>query len=93
MACQSMSGSKYFVTFTDNFSDYVTDVSIKKKSNMFVECLKYQQKVDAMQGVKIKEFQSDQEGVYESAQFKLHFERNGILSKNCVACTPQQNYS
>ena len=58
----SLGENSYFVTFLDEFSNYVTIVPIRSKSDVFGEFKKFHAEVELSTGKKIKEFQSDQGG-------------------------------
>ena len=87
----SLGGNSYFVTFLDEFSNYVTVVPIRNKSDVFGEFKKFQAEVELSTGKKIKEFQSDQGGEFTSKEFEKHFSECGILHMMSVPRAHQQN--
>ena len=87
----SNGGSKYFVTFIDDHSRKVWLYCIKKKSDVFSVFKKWKQEVENQVDVKIKKLRSDNGGEYDSVEFKLFLEENGIIMQRTVPGTPQQN--
>jgi hypothetical protein len=87
----SIGGAEYIVTFKDIYSNYVTAIPIKKKSQVFVEFCTYQERVENINGRKIKEFHSDNGGEYCNKEFEARFNEKGILHRRSVPYTPQQN--
>jgi len=86
-----MSGFKYFVTFVDNYSNFVTAVPIKLKSEVTQEFMKYQRKMEAIHNVKIREFQTDNAKDYVNNVMKKHLEENGKEHRRSVPYVPAQN--
>lgn len=88
---QSLGGSKFFVSFIDDYSNFITVLTMKKKSEVFHLFKNYQKKVELQLNVEIVEFQSDNGGEYVSIEFSKHLESCGITHKTTVAGTPSQN--
>lgn len=87
----SLGGAKYIITFIDNHTNFVTAITIKKKSDAMAEFIKFQRKVENLHGKKIKELQSDNGGEYRSNAFIQHLNAEGILHRLSVPRNPQQN--
>lgn len=88
---KSLGGSRYIVTFLDDFSSYVTTFAMKKKSEVFVKFLKFQRRAELIQKKKIIDLQSDNGGEYTSHQFQQHLDKCGIQARFSVPGTPSQN--
>ncbi|KAJ1523108.1 hypothetical protein ONE63_001001 [Megalurothrips usitatus] len=88
---KSLGGGRYFVSFTDDFSNYTTVEVMKKKNEVFKLFKKYQNRVELQHERKIVEFQSDNGTEYVNEDFKEHFENCGIFHRRTVPGTPSQN--
>ena len=100
----SVGGSRYFVTFIDDFSRYVTVYAMKSKSealDRFVDFAlaaenKFGVKMKNFQfegelGLKITKFRSDGGGEYVSKRFFEFCRSRGIENQMTTPYTPQQN--
>ena len=100
----SVGGSRYFVTFVDDYSRYVTVFMIKSKSEAFDKFVdfvimsenKFGVKVQDFElegelGLKLKKFRSDGGGEYISNRFLEFCNWRGIEKQITVPYTPQQN--
>ena len=90
MDTKSIGGSKYFVTFIDDFSRCCAVYFLKHKSEVMDKFKAYQARV-ASSGEKIGTLKSDQGGEYLSQQFKDYLTAQGIHHEFSAAYTPQQN--
>ncbi|KAK4389763.1 hypothetical protein Sango_2313300 [Sesamum angolense] len=84
-------GSSYFITFTDDHSQYGNVDLMRYKSEDFVRFKKFRLKVENQTSRKIKTLQSDQGGEYLSGEFLDHLKENGIVSQWTPPGTPQLN--
>ena len=100
----SVGGSRYFVTFVDDYSRYVTVYMLTAKSEAFdkfvdfvimsenkfgVEIQNFE--LEGELGVKLKKFRSDGGGEYVSSRFIEFCSSGGIEKQITVPYTPQQN--
>lgn len=65
-------GSRYFVSFVDDYSHYAVVYALKKKSEVFEKFRDYEAKATALFGVKISKLTLDQGREYVSKE-QLHF--------------------
>lgn len=87
----SFQGMKYYVVFVDDFSRFSWLYPLKKKSEFFTTFLKFQSLVENQFSRKIKIFQSDGGGEFQSAKFIEHLEQCGIQRQVSCPSTPEQN--
>ncbi len=103
----SLGGSRYFVTFIDDFSRWTSLYTMKDKSETFDCFKKYHSHAERHTGAKIrsvnvirrtrktaeelKELRADNGGEYLSNEFKSYLEDHGIQHQLTIAYTPQQN--
>ncbi len=103
----SLGGSRYFITFIDDFSKWTTVYMMRKKSESFKYFQifhKYAQvhtghqlsRLNVIQRTnqtmeQIKSLRTDNGGEYISNTFKQYLLENGISHQLTVAYTPQQN--
>ena len=90
MQTNTPSGNRYFVTFIDDYTRYVSVYLIKEKSEVF-EKFKYYYKSLENQGIKIRNFRSDEGREYMSKDFVQYCLENGIRKQVTAAYTPEQN--
>ncbi|KAE8674175.1 hypothetical protein F3Y22_tig00111769pilonHSYRG00531 [Hibiscus syriacus] len=87
----SLGGSRYYVTFIDDFSRKVWVYFLKQKSEVFEKFKLWKREVENQIGRKIKCLRSDNGTEYTDSQF-LHFcKEHGIKRHFTVCKTPQQN--
>lgn len=87
----SIGGAEYVLTFTDDYSRYLTTRFLQKKSEVFNEFLKYKTGAENALGLKLKAIQSDNGGEYVNHKFQEYTSRNGIIHRKTVPYCPQQN--
>ncbi|KAE8738916.1 hypothetical protein FOCC_FOCC015594 [Frankliniella occidentalis] len=87
----SKGGAEYIATFIDGYSNHVTAIPMKKKSDTLGEFKKYQARVANLHDKKIKEIQTDNGTEYVNSEFKAHLEDGGVLHRKSVKKNPQQN--
>ncbi|KAK4386032.1 Retrovirus-related Pol polyprotein from transposon TNT 1-94 [Sesamum angolense] len=88
---QSLGGSLYYVTFTDNFSRKVWVYFLKQKSEVFAKFKLWKVEVENQTGRKIKYLRSDNGTKYTDSQFQKFCEEHGVQRHFSVRNTPQQN--
>lgn len=102
MQVESKGGSKYMLTFTDDFSRYTTAYFIKSKSEVLSKFIEYVNSVEKHTGHQImklnilaeedvKVLRSDNGGEYTSDKFTKFCADKGILHEFTVPYCPQQN--
>jgi len=91
MEADSIGGSRYFVTFIDDFSNWVTVYPMKHKSETAGCYLKFEKLAERHTGKKIRVLRSDRGGEYLSEFLHGHLENAGIKHELTVAYTPHQN--
>ena len=102
MQVESKGGSKYMLTFTDDFSRYTTAYFIKSKSEVLSKFMEYVNSVEKLSGHQImklnilaeedvKVLRSDNGGEYTSDKFTEFCADKGILHEFTVPYCPQQN--
>lgn len=103
----SLGGSKYFVTFVDDFSKWTVVYMIRRKSETFHCFKKYHSYAQLHTGnsvslvnviyrskktqAQLKALRTDNGGEYISNEFKEYLSSHGISHQLTVAYTPQQN--
>ena len=91
MAVSSKGGARYFVTFIDDNSRWLTVYPLRLKSDCFAAFLKFRASVETHTGRKIRALRSDGGGEYLSSEFKQFLHDKGIHHQQTCAYTPQQN--
>lgn len=91
MPTTAYDGSKYFVTFTDDFSRASMVYFIKHKSEVLAKFKEYAAMAEALHGTRIAKLRVDNGGEYTSNEFKQFCKASGILISYTVAYTPEMN--
>jgi transposase InsO family protein len=89
MPTTSLSGSRYFVTFTDNFIRYMWIYFMKNKSQTLEKFQLFKKLVENMIGKKIRTFRTDGRGEYISNSFTNFLKQSGIRRQKTQPDTPQ----
>lgn len=84
-------GSRYFVTFIDDFSRCTWLFLMKNRSELFSIFEQFYKEIKTQFGVSIQSLRSDNAQEYLSQQFQTFMASNGILHQTSCAYTPQQN--
>src|ERR1044072_5809073 len=87
----SMGGSRYFVTFADDFSRKVWVYFMVHKSEVFAKFKVWKAEVENQTGRKIKYLRTDNGTEYTEKSFIKFCEENGIHRHFSVRKTPHQN--
>ena len=83
-------GSKYFITFLDDYSRYGEVVPMKKKSEAFENFKLYMSKVERKHDKKIKSLQTENGREYVNEDFSALLDERGI-ERLTIPYTPEQN--
>jgi Integrase core domain len=84
-------GSRYFVTFTDDFSRYGYVYLMRHKFESFEKFKKFKAEVENQFGKKIKVFRTDWGEEYLSGEFRGYLKAHGIVPQLTPSGTPQWN--
>ncbi|KAI3739156.1 hypothetical protein L2E82_29553 [Cichorium intybus] len=84
-------GTRFYVTFTDDFSRYGYVYLIKNKSDTFEKFKEFKNEAENQLGRKIKMLRSDRGGEYLSIEFLDYLKECGIVSQLSPPRTPQLN--
>lgn len=87
----SFGGARYFATFIDDYSGYMTVYCLKSKDEVFQAFKDYRTEVEKQTGKKIKCLRSDNGREYVNKDFDRYLRENGIKRQLTVPYTPQQN--
>ena len=87
----SLGGSKYFVTFIDDYTRYTEVVMLKNRSEVLSAFKKYMLRVKRETSHNIKVLRTDNAKEYISKEFTELLESEGIKHELTVPHTPQQN--
>lgn len=87
----SIGGSRYFLTFIDDFSRFVHVYFLKSKGEVFAKLQQFVAKVENQTGKKVKCLRSDNGGEYTSKEVERFLNAKGIVHERTVPYTPQQN--
>lgn len=91
MEIPSHGGSKYFMTFIDDFSHKIFIYFLKSKSQTLDVILEFKQFVENQKGLKIKILRSDNGTEYTWSEIDNLCKKYGILHQTSTTYTPQQN--
>ncbi|KAI3751758.1 hypothetical protein L2E82_22849 [Cichorium intybus] len=84
-------GTRFYVTFTDDFSRYGYVYLITNKSDTFEKFKEFKNQAENQLGRKIKMLRSDRGGEYLSIEFLDYLKECGIVSQLSPPRTPQLN--
>lgn len=87
----AIDGSKYFVTFIDDFSNFTVVYLIKNKSEVFGKLCNYISMVHSMFGSRVSRLRCDNGGEYVSQEIVNYCGTKGIILDYTVPYTPEQN--
>ncbi|CDF39892.1 unnamed protein product [Chondrus crispus] len=88
---QSIGGSRCFITFVDDHSNWVVVYTMRYKSEAFAKYKLYEKLAQTHTGRKVKVLRTDRGGEYLSTEFKSHLDLNGTQHQLTTAYTPEQN--
>ncbi len=84
-------GFKYFITFIDDFSHFLTVYPIKNKSDTLEKFKEYLAEAEWQMGCRLKTLQTDGGGKYFSSDFVVYLKSVGITHESTNPHTPQEN--
>ena len=87
----SVGGSRYFITFVDDHSNWVVVYTMRNKSEAFAKYKLFEKFAETHTGRKVKVLRTDRGGEYLSTEFKSYLDTNGTQHQLTTAYTPQQN--
>ena len=87
----TLDGSRYFVTFIDDYSRHIFVYFLKSKGDVFRKFKVFKQIVEKQTGHKIKMIRSDKGREFINKYFKIFLESEGITRQFTLPYTPQQN--
>jgi hypothetical protein len=87
----SLGGSKYFVSFIDDYSRFSHVYYVNEKSDVFGVFKEYKALVENQTGQTIAVLRTDGGGEYVSNEFEQYLRMHGIQHQLTVRYTPQQN--
>ncbi|CAL9013344.1 unnamed protein product [Prunus brigantina] len=91
MKTESLSGNRYFLLFTDDYTRMSWVYFIRNKSSALECFMKFKAMTELQSGFKIKSLRSDRGGEFLSGEFNRFCEESGIQRQLTVAYYPQQN--
>lgn len=91
MSQPAWDGSRYFVSFVDDFSRASMIFGIANKSDALEKFIEYVAMVEAQHGVKVSKLKADNGGEYVSNAYKDFFMQKGIQLNYTVPYNPKMN--
>ena len=91
MEIESFGGSRYIVTFIDDYSRYVVAYFIVSKSEVYDKFIDYKALMENQLDTKIKCIRTDNGGEYINKKFASLCRHAGIIHQTTVPYSPQQN--
>jgi hypothetical protein len=91
MRTATLAGSRYFVTFIDDFSRFIVIFAMKTKDETLAHFKVYKAWAELHTGHPIKAMRSDGGGEYSSKDFDTFLQSCGIARQRSTPYTPQQN--
>ena len=91
MSVDSVGGSKYFVTFIDDFSHFIVVYMMKHKSEVFQKFKFFLSMGETLLGKRMLKSRSDNGGECTSDEYRSFLKERGIKKDETVPYSPQQN--
>ena len=91
MNVDSIGGSKYLLTLTDDYTRYVTVYFIRSKSEVLSKFMEYVSRVENETGLRVRAISTDNGGGYTSQSFNKFCADKGIVHQFTNPYTPEQN--
>ena len=91
MSVNSIGGSRYFVTFTDEYTRYTYIYFVKHKDEVLAKFKEFVNIVKNCTGKNVKTFRTDNGGEYCSKEFESFLKDEGIVHQLTVPYNPAQN--
>ncbi|CAB3260082.1 unnamed protein product [Arctia plantaginis] len=89
--CETMAGSRYYVTFIDDTTRYCQVYFLKRKNKVLSYFKEYKSEVEKLHNKKIKNLHSDNGTEYRNKEFDDFLKLHGIKRRLTTVYTPQQN--
>lgn len=86
-----VNGSKYFITFVDDYSRLVKVYTIKSRDEVPRVFQHYKNLMENQTGERIKIFRSDNAAEYKGGEMRKILQDSGIIHETSVPHSPQQN--
>ena len=87
----SLGGARYFITFTDDRSEWISVYTLHRKSESFDKYKTFESSSERHTGQSLHILRSDRGGEYMSNEFHDHLSNKGIVHQLSTVETPQQN--
>src|SRR3954470_17490663 len=87
----SVGGTRYFITFIDDFSRKVWIFFLKHKSEVFQKFKEWKTMVEKQKGRKVKTLRSDNEGEFTFMEFKGYLAGHVIKHQLSISGRPERN--
>ena len=87
----SITGSKYFISFIDDYSSFTVLTFLKSKNQALQAFKNYVTLAENITKETVQQLQTDGGGEYNSNAFKEYFQAKGIKHRKTTPHTPQQN--
>ena len=87
----SQGGSKYFVSFIDDYSRYTAVFPIKSNSEVLLKFDEYRRLSENALGMNIQAIRTGNEGEYISKEFEDYLQHHCIMRKHMISGIPQRN--
>ena len=91
MTPRSKGGSRFIVTFVDDFSRFVCVYPMKAKAEVLERFKEFKSMMEGVTGSRVRCLRSDNGGEYCSKQFQGFCLHHGIIRQMSTPYTPQQN--
>src|SRR5882724_3222905 len=88
---RSYDGKDYFISFTDDYSQWSQVEPMTHKSNTFVHYQAYKAWLQTQHGAKLKKLQIDCGGEYLSEEFTTHLRTCSTICNLTIHDTPEEN--
>lgn len=88
---ESLAGSRYYVTFIDDYTRYCCIYFIKNKSEVLDKFKEYKNNVEKFLKTSIQSLQTDNGTEYRNRAFDEYLKDHGISRRLSAPYTPQQN--
>ena len=91
MSVNSIGGSRFFVTFIDDYSRYTHVYFIKSKDQVLEKFKEFVTLTTNLTGKQVKTLRTDNGGEYCSKEFESYLKEKGIVHQTTVSYNPAQN--
>lgn len=88
---QSVGGARYFITFVDDYTNWVSVYVLRQKSEAYSKYTLFKSRAELHTERKVKVLRTDRGGEYLSNEFAALLEKDGTQHQLTTAHTPHQN--